>query len=172
MTRTEWRDGERTRLVDVAPLGNGRYRVSVDGVPVEVAAQALGDGRLKLSTPGGSLVAEVTPAGRRRFVRLGTLEFVLDLEPGGRARGGREPESAAAGRGLEAPMPGVVTRVMVSAGDAVESGQALLAIEAMKMEHLIRAPRRGVVRVVRARAGDMVAGGAAVIELEPGESPA
>jgi biotin carboxyl carrier protein len=66
-------------------------------------------------------------------------------------------------------MPGVVTRVMVKAGDTVETGQALVAIEAMKMEHLIRAPRRGRVREVRAKAGEMVAGGTALIELDPEE---
>ena len=69
-------------------------------------------------------------------------------------------------------MPGVVTRVMVSAGDAVEPGQALVAIEAMKMEHLIRSPRKGKVRAVHARTGEMVAGGAALVELEPDAEPA
>jgi len=165
--RTEWKDGARSRTVEIAPLGNGRYRVSVDGVPIEVAAQRLGAGRLRLATPGGGFVAEVTASARQRFVRLGSLEFVLELEPAGRARA-----KSAAGGGLEAPMPGVVTRVMVSAGDAVEPGQALVAIEAMKMEHLIRSPRKGKVRAVHARTGEMVAGGTALVELEPDAEPA
>ena len=63
-------------------------------------------------------------------------------------------------------MPGVVTRVMVAAGDTVRKGQPLLAIEAMKMEHLIRAPRDGRVKEVRASAGEMVNGGVALVELE------
>jgi len=165
--RTEWRDGERSRTVEISPLGEGRYRVAVDGVPIDVAAERLGDGRLRLVTSRGGFAAEVTASGRRRFVRLGSLEFVLDLEPGGRVR-----SRASAAGGLEAPMPGVVTRVMVSAGEKVETGQPLVAIEAMKMEHLIRAPRKGVVSAVHARAGEMVAGGAALIELEPDEAPA
>jgi biotin carboxyl carrier protein len=160
--RTEWRDGERTRSVEVETLGNGRYRVSVDGVPVECAAEMRADGRLSLETPGGKFIAEVTPSGKRRFVRLGTLEFVLDLEPGGRKR-----EKAAAGGALEAPMPGVVTRVMVKPGDHVEAGQPMLALEAMKMEHVIRAPRAGAIRNVLAAAGEMVTGGAVLVEMEP-----
>ena len=168
MSRTEWRDGGRSRAVEIAPLGNGRYRVTVDGAPIEVGAARLPDGRLSLETPQGRFIAEVTTSGKRRFVRLGGLDFVLDLEPGGRTRA----RGAATDGGLESPMPGLVTRVMVSAGDAVEPGQPLVAIEAMKMEHLIRAPRRGVVRAVRARAGEMVAGGTALIELVPDEPPA
>mgnify|MGYP001258031125 CR=1 FL=1 len=164
--RTDWRGGERSRSVEVEPLGSGRYRVSVDGVPVECAAELLAGGRLALETPGGKFIAEVTPSGKRRFVRLGTLEFVLDLEPAGRKRA-----KAAAGGALEAPMPGVVTRVMVKPGDHVEAGQPMLALEAMKMEHVIRAPRAGAIRTVLAAIGEMVAGGAILVELEP-DAPA
>ena len=63
-------------------------------------------------------------------------------------------------------MPGVVTRVFVAAGDDVTKGQPLVALEAMKMEHVIRAPRDGRVRAVPARAGEMVGGGVALVELE------
>ena len=166
MTRTDWRDGARSRSVEIEPLGEGRYRVVVDGVPVELAAERLGDGRLKMTTAEGHSIAEVTASAKRRFVRLGTLEFVLELEPAGRVRA-----KGAAHGGLEAPMPGVVTRVLVSTGEKVEPGQPLIAIEAMKMEHLIRAPRAGRVSAVRANQGEMVAGGAALIELEPDDGP-
>ena len=63
-------------------------------------------------------------------------------------------------------MPGVVTRVLVQAGDRVAKGQPLLALEAMKMEHVIRAPRDGRVAKVAAAAGEMVNGGVALIELD------
>ncbi len=160
--RSEWRDGDRSRVSEITALGPGRYRVVLDGAPMDIAAERLADGRLVLEIGAERFIAEVTAAGKRRFVRLGTLEFVLDLEPIGRRR-----SMAAAGGALEAPMPGVVTRVMVAAGDAVTTGQALLALEAMKMEHLIRAPRPGIVRSVGAKAGEMVAGGATLVELEP-----
>jgi 3-methylcrotonyl-CoA carboxylase alpha subunit len=63
-------------------------------------------------------------------------------------------------------MPGVVTRVHVAAGETVKQGQPLVAIEAMKMEHVLRAPRDGRVRAVAARPGEMVSGGVALVELE------
>ena len=75
-------------------------------------------------------------------------------------------DGAASEIGLEAPMPGVVTRVHVAAGETVKQGQPLVAIEAMKMEHVLRAPRDGRVRAVAARTGEMVSGGAPLVELE------
>lgn len=161
MTRSEWRDGDRVRVVEIASEGGGRYRVTVDGAPLEVTAERLPDDRVRLSVGDTVTVAELTAAGSRRFVRLGTLDFVLDREAG---RGGRGRGRAHAG-GLESPMPGVVTRVMVSAGDTVTRGQPLLALEAMKMEHVIRAPRDGTIRSVAARAGEMVGGGVPLVEM-------
>jgi 3-methylcrotonyl-CoA carboxylase alpha subunit len=159
--RASYRDGDRVRAVELVPLGNGRWRATVDGATFELSVEPIADGRMRLVTDAATHVAEVTVSGERRFVRLDTLEFVLDRE-----RDGRRKRGAAAGGGLEAPMPGVVTRVFVAPGDEVTKGQPLVALEAMKMEHVIRAPRDGRVRAVPARAGEMVGGGVALVELE------
>lgn len=163
--RTAWRDGERTREVEIAPLGGNRYRVTVDGLALEVEAEALSDGRLRLLSEGRRVIAEVTLAGERRFVRLGALDFVFDRETSGLRRGGGGKAAGQSGS-LEAPMPGLVTRVLVAPGDEVKKGQPLVALEAMKMEHLIRAPRDGRVVRVAATLGAMVPGGLALVELE------
>jgi 3-methylcrotonyl-CoA carboxylase alpha subunit len=158
--RSAFRDGDRTREVEVTPLAPGRFRVVVDGVATELALEAAGDGRLHLETPEGAVTAEVTLAGATRYVRVHHLDFVLEREASSRR------SRRAHGGGLEAPMPGVVTRVHVAAGETVKQGQPLVAIEAMKMEHVLRAPRDGRVRAVAARPGEMVSGGVALVELE------
>lgn len=160
--KSTWKDHGRVREVELTPMGAGRYRVRVDDADFEVLAETMGDGRLRLHSDSGDTVAEVTAAGARRFVRLGSLEFVLERDASGRRRG-----ATAVGSGLDAPMPGVVTRVLVAAGDTVSKGQPLLALEAMKMEHLIRAPRDGRILSIAATAGAMVQGGATLVELEP-----
>jgi 3-methylcrotonyl-CoA carboxylase alpha subunit len=159
--RARYRDGSRSRAVEVTPEGGGAYRVTIDDGTLTLSAEALDDGRMRITGPDGVTVVEVTAVGSQRFVRLGAMDFVLEREAGGRKRDG-----AGGTGGLEAPMPGVVTRVLVKAGDAVEKGQPLLAIEAMKMEHVIRAPRAGKVAKVAASAGEMVKGGVALVELE------
>jgi 3-methylcrotonyl-CoA carboxylase alpha subunit len=165
--KTTWSDGERQREVELDALGGNRFRVRVDGAEHEVAAEWLEDGRLRLTSDGSVTIAEVSAAGERRFVRLGSLDFVLDRRAGSARRG----SSAAAAGGLEAPMPGVVTRVMVKAGESVKRGQPLVALEAMKMEHLIRAPRDGVVATIAAAPGSLVSGGVTLVELADAASP-
>jgi propionyl-CoA carboxylase alpha chain len=66
---------------------------------------------------------------------------------------------------LLCPMPGVVTRINVEAGDTVEAGQALATIEAMKMENVLRAERRGKVGTVRVEAGQSLAVDEVIIEF-------
>jgi len=160
--RSQWRDGDRVREVELSALAPDRWQVSVDGVPFAVTVESRGPGWLVLRSETGLVRAEVTAVGARRFVRLEYADFVLARETQGRRRA-----SGSAQGSLEAPMPGVVTKVLVAAGDRVSKGQPLVAVEAMKMEHLIRAPRDGTVVGVQARAGEMVDGGVTLVEMEP-----
>ncbi len=67
---------------------------------------------------------------------------------------------------LRAPMPGMIVRVAVQVGDAVQLGQALVVMEAMKMENELRAASAGTVKAVLAEAGSAVEKGAILLELE------
>ncbi|PID37085.1 MAG: 3-methylcrotonyl-CoA carboxylase [Rhodobacterales bacterium] len=80
---------------------------------------------------------------------------------------------AAAGLGggnfVEAPMPGQVKQVFVTAGQEVSEGDPMAVLEAMKMEHTLAAPRDGRVAEVMAAPGDQVEAGAALVALEEDE---
>jgi acetyl/propionyl-CoA carboxylase alpha subunit len=67
---------------------------------------------------------------------------------------------------LTAPMPGTVIKVLAAPGDRVERRQALLVLEAMKMETPVLSPYEAVVRAVHVAEGDRVAGGELLVELE------
>jgi acetyl/propionyl-CoA carboxylase alpha subunit len=67
---------------------------------------------------------------------------------------------------LTAPMPGTVLKVLAAPGDRVERRQALLILEAMKMETPVLSPYEAVVRAVHVAEGDRVAGGELLVELE------
>jgi biotin carboxyl carrier protein len=63
-------------------------------------------------------------------------------------------------------MPGKVVRVLVSAGDAVEEGQGLVVVEAMKMQNEMKAPKDGKVTAVSAKEGASIAAGQVLVTLE------
>ncbi len=72
-------------------------------------------------------------------------------------------------RALLAPLQGTVVSVAVRVGDVVRVGQAVVVIEAMKMEHVVVADTDGIVRAVLAVPGDTVGEGSAVAHLEPSD---
>lgn len=72
---------------------------------------------------------------------------------------------AGGGTTIEAPMPGKVLSVKVSAGQAVKYGEAVIIMEAMKMETEIVAPVDGTVGQILVKAGDAVDTGAAMVTL-------
>ena len=67
---------------------------------------------------------------------------------------------------LLAPMPGLLMRLDVAAGDKVEAGQPLAVVEAMKMENILRAEKTGRVKTINAAPGDSLAVDAVILEME------
>lgn len=65
-----------------------------------------------------------------------------------------------------APLAGSVFKVLVEEGEQIEAGQALLVLEAMKMETEITAPNAGTVTRLHVAPGDPVQGGQALLEIE------
>ena len=78
----------------------------------------------------------------------------------------QQENAAAHGGSLAAPMPGRIVQVMSRPGDAVKKGQALLILEAMKMEHTITAPADGTVKAIHYAEGDQVLEGAELLRVE------
>jgi acetyl/propionyl-CoA carboxylase alpha subunit len=79
-----------------------------------------------------------------------------------------EPETEVAAGSLTAPMNGTVVRVLATAGDAVAAGQALVVLEAMKMEHQVRAPADGRLTELRVSVGEAVDQGMVLAVVDSG----
>ena len=78
------------------------------------------------------------------------------------------PRPAASARGeggITAPMPGLVLTIKVKEGDTVQAGQALLVMEAMKMENAITASYNGTVSRIYVREGDSISEGDLLVEV-------
>ena len=136
------------RLVHL--LGNGPHDIEVkDASPVCGNAFALGPNRVAVNIEGHTLGFTVMTRSER-------------WAPSG--SGGHGDADVAA-----APFPGVVAQVLVRVGEAVEAGQVLVVLEAMKMLHPVHATGNGVVAAVRVSVGDTVAGTQVLIEFDNGE---
>jgi len=90
------------------------------------------------------------------------------LRPAGRFA---DAVSQAATGSLLAPMPGVVARIGVVAGDQVAAGQPLLWLEAMKMEHVISAPADGIVAELPVSVSQQVEVGMVLAVVKPADDP-
>jgi 3-methylcrotonyl-CoA carboxylase alpha subunit len=71
---------------------------------------------------------------------------------------------------IKAPMHGRILQILAVVGDRVDSGQPVVVIEAMKMEHTLRAPFSGTVMQVPFAAGAQVVEGAEILVIEPGRT--
>jgi len=165
------RVGDRRVGAQVTPA----VRDGADGqaVAVRVAGDEL---RLRLERLGPTTWRVADEQGGTQIVRSVEHAGVHWLHVGGETLAVRIGDASArrpAARrpeGLEVPMPGTVTRVAVSEGDAVTAGQPIVVVEAMKMEHVIRAPHAGRVVALRVRQGEQVEAGAVVAELQSVEA--
>lgn len=154
-----YRAGEREYAVEVSREGDGRYRIDMDGVVLELGARLRG-GALELDGHHGLARFWISRDRDIRWVSgPGLGEAVLERET--RRHGSDEHPGD-----LCSPMPGKVVKVLVAAGDEVEQGATLIVVEAMKTELAIIAPRAGRVAAVSAEEGAMCDASTALVELE------
>ncbi len=66
---------------------------------------------------------------------------------------------------IKAPMPGLIIDLKINAGDVVKEGDALLILEAMKMENILKSPGEGVIKNVKVKKGENVEKGQVLIEF-------
>ena len=138
----------------VLRLGPHSYRVEVDGCSLDVeVAQATSQRRRLTIGPRtyGVLSAEQSGAS---LVEVDGMPHRIARDDGGTVR---------------APAPCMVVAVLVQAGDIVAAGDALVVLEAMKMETVVRAEVDGRVREVVTRANEQVGAGRPLLVLEPVE---
>lgn len=84
----------------------------------------------------------------------------------GSAAGKKMKKAGAHSGGLASPMPGKIFKVLKEVGSEVKKGEAILILEAMKMEHSIRSDKDGKVKKINYKVGELVQGGVTLAEVE------
>jgi acetyl/propionyl-CoA carboxylase alpha subunit len=148
--------GHRSLEVDGQPheltllrTEKGRVRFSVDGRPVDATVQGdLPD--LMIDAGDGPVTVRVEET---RFARVRKISGLASVQR--------------TVKDLMAPMPGLITRILVNAGTGVTAGTPLLVMEAMKMENELRAQGDGVVDRIAVEPGQAVDQGRLLIAFRP-----
>jgi biotin carboxyl carrier protein len=150
--------------VDVELAPNGYTVRGADQQPHVIRIETRDDGSRRAVTPWGEFEVVRARRGAELWADVGGRRLTASVEKV-RASGAGMAGGASAGS-VCAPMPGKLLRVRVQVGERVSAGQALLVIEAMKMENEVLSPLSGVVRHVAVTAPSTVEKGALLVELE------
>ena len=148
------------------------YSYTVNGARYDVTIESLRDQVAKLNVNGVAFDVEILGAP----LTEGDLpEVAAAAAPAAPVAAAPKAEAApapaakgAAGAGepINAPLPGVVTQVLVAAGQAVKKGATVIVLEAMKMENIIPSDRDGQIVEIKVGKGDSVLAGADLVIIK------
>ncbi len=157
-TALDWRAVGGAPMREVGGARTGHYSLLAGQASYDVYVRDLGEA----PDEEGARAFEVTVGARTHTMRLRD-ERARALE---RLTGGTRHTGDAV---IRAPMPGLVSNVLAAEGQAVERGQVVVALEAMKMENDLATPRAGVVKSVRVAKGQTVNQGDTLVVV--GDTP-
>lgn len=155
--------GLEQRELAIQEHADGSFTMAVDGVEHSVSLSRVGQGALhRLEVDGVRTEVWVSRGQKGLDVFVGADAHTVQIH---RAAGGAADSGDHSGE-VRAPMTGNVIEVLVQAGDAVQQGDPLLVIVAMKMNNEIKAPADGVVETVHVSPEESVNQGDLLITLE------
>ncbi len=148
--------------VTASPAGTLSATVAGSAEPVEVAL--VPDGAL-VARRGSVLDISTARDGETVALAAGEVRALATVVPAATARRRSKRQGAGQAETLVAPMPGRVLKVHVAAGDEVKPGDALMVIEAMKMENELRADGAATIAAIEVEAGQTVERNATLIRF-------
>ena len=164
------RIGGRDHEVTVTPHEDGNLVSVDDGEEMDVVGDwGPGERLLEATIDGRKRVVQITRKGRGwTLTTRGAAHHATVMAPhiADLMRHMIDKVPPDLSRFLIAPMPGLLTRLEVKAGDTVEAGQPLAVVEAMKMENILRAVKSSTVKNVSAGVGDSLSVDQVIVEFE------
>lgn len=165
-------DGRTAEVTELKRDGN-MLTLQVDDEIYEVDALKVSEGIYSLIYKGKSYNIEmIESASPRHYTvnsRFSTYELeVIDAQS--RYRASRSKGTTAdSGNTIISPMPGKVVKIPVNVGDAVEAGDTLIIVSAMKMESEFKAKKAGVVKSIHVKEGDTIDANKVLVVVEEGQ---
>ncbi len=156
------------RAVTLTRQGQRRYEAAIAGRGFALELVAMDADHIRAACEGVVESVVIAREGARLLLRYRGQPFeLLDQTHAASAR----PDTAAKDGKLRAMMNGRVVAVLAAVGDRVQAGQAIVTLEAMKIQHMHAAPLSGVIRALNVSPGDQVSAASVLAEIE-GDGPA
>jgi biotin carboxyl carrier protein len=153
-------DGTAFRLDLDLDRGAGRWRCLVDGREVQIDAVLAQPDVLSVLIDGKACQIRRERLASDLRIWVGDRPYTAEVADPRSLRGRKARADRGKGpRRLVAPMPGKVVRFLVGENSAVEAGQGVVVVEAMKMQNEIRSPKKGTVRKLAVAEGAAVNAG-------------
>jgi biotin carboxyl carrier protein len=141
-----------------------KYKLNINGKEYTVDIESLSEDSVRVTCNGTEYKVEYEEPDkpRKKPAPVTRKTAVPDVSE----RRTSSPASAATANAVKAPIPGLITQVLVSEGDRVEGGQTVAKMEAMKMENNILASADGKIKKIEVKAGDSVLEGDILMSME------
>jgi len=157
---------DRVHRVELEKIESG-WHCKVDGQETPLDAVSTQDGVLSLLLDGKSYEIKQENTGTDFNIVVGGLRFPTQIRDPRSLRSRRGADSGTEGvKKIVAPMPGKVVRILAQPGTAVEHGQGVIVIEAMKMQNELKSPKKGIVKKLTVHEGAAVEAGQSLAEVE------
>jgi propionyl-CoA carboxylase alpha chain len=164
------RIGKRDFTVTIAPYEGGNLAIVDNRDAIDVVGEwSPGDKLMIADLDGRSRIVQVARSGRGWMLTTRGAAHRVVVVPRHVAELAKhmiEKVPPDMSRFLLAPMPGLLTKLEVKAGDTVEAGQPVAVVEAMKMENILRAEKPATVKATAAKAGDSLAVDQIIVEFD------
>lgn len=158
--------GGKTHKVELSRAGQG-WRCRLDGRELPLDVTSVQKGVLSILVDGKSYEVRQESTPTETNIVVGHERFGAVVRDPRSLRSRRSSGDAEAGlQKVVAPMPGKVVRILAPEGTAVEAGQGVLVIEAMKMQNEMKSPKKGTVKKINAVEGAAVEAGQVLAEIE------
>ena len=158
-----WLDLKEYR-VSLCQLDKGDFEVTVGDRAHRVLVESPRADELLLNIDGQVRNVVVTSNDLAHSVLLNGRRFAIEKRSSQSVP--REPKASRRRRDVKSSMPGRVVAVLAAEGDSVREGQAVLVVEAMKMQNEMKAPAAGQVVRIGFKAGEYVEAGATLFVIE------
>lgn len=152
--------------VELARAGSG-WHCRLDGREVPLDVRAVQRGVLSLLMDGKSYEVKQEITATETGIVVGNERLSVTVRDPRSLRSRRSSGAGEEGvKRVTAPMPGKVVRILARAGAAVEAGQGVIVIEAMKMQNEMKSPKKGMIKRINVVEGAPVETGQVLAEVE------